>query len=106
MLITCNILFNFGLDADLQWLTQNSLANLVDRVDEAIERTAQEDDELGDIPEEFADPLMATLMTEPVTLPTSGTTVDLSTIKTHLLSSALDPFNRQPLTLDQVLPGI
>ncbi|POW21486.1 hypothetical protein PSHT_02363 [Puccinia striiformis] len=34
---------------------------------------------------------MCTLMKEPVILPTSKTTVDLSTIKQHFLSDATDP---------------
>jgi ubiquitin conjugation factor E4 B len=44
-------------------------------------------------------------MENPVTLPSSKIVVDLSTIKTHLLSNNYDPFNRQPLTLDQVIPN-
>lgn len=51
------------------------------------------------------DPLMATLMKEPVILPSSRTIVDLSTIKSHLLSDATDPFNRVPLKIEDVHPG-
>jgi ubiquitin conjugation factor E4 B len=39
-----------------------------------------------------------------VYLPTSKTTVDRSTIKRHLLNNPLDPFNRQPLTIEMVEP--
>jgi hypothetical protein len=49
---------------------------------------------------------MATLMKEPVILPTSKTTVDLSTIKQHFLSDATDPFNRMPLKIEDVIPGL
>ncbi|KAH9246454.1 ubiquitin conjugation factor E4 A [Batrachochytrium salamandrivorans] len=35
-----------------------------------------------------------------------GVTIDLSTIKSHLLSDAHDPFNRQALTIDQVKPDL
>lgn len=52
------------------------------------------------------DPLMFTLMEDPVILPSSGTTVDRSTIVAHLLNEATDPFNRQPLSIDQVKPGM
>ncbi|TGZ80428.1 hypothetical protein EX30DRAFT_396422 [Ascodesmis nigricans] len=60
--------------------------------------------ELGEIPGEFCDPLLATLMTDPVILPTSGVTVDRQTIKSILLSDAKDPFNRSPLKIEEVLP--
>lgn len=53
----------------------------------------------------FADPLMYTLMRDPVTLPSSRTVVDRSTIKSHLLSDSKDPFNRVPLTLEEVIPS-
>jgi hypothetical protein len=53
----------------------------------------------------FLDPLLSTLMEDPVILPTSNVTVDRSTIITQLLSSSIDPFNRKPLTIDMVIPG-
>lgn len=65
-----------------------------------IVKTKQFELELGEAPDEYLDPLMATLMDDPVTLP-SGIVIDRSTIKTHLLSDQHDPFNRQPLTLEQ-----
>ena len=48
---------------------------------------------------------MFTLMEDPVILPESKVTVDRGTITSHLLSDANDPFNRRPLTIDQVIPG-
>lgn len=48
---------------------------------------------------------MYTLMRDPVILPSSRTTIDRSTIKSHLLSDSKDPFNRVPLTLEEVVPG-
>ena len=67
------------------------------------------DDELlgsADVPDEFLDPIMSTLMTQPVTLPSSRVTVDRSTIARHLLSDQSDPFNRSPLTMEDVLPDL
>ncbi|CAH0755919.1 unnamed protein product [Diatraea saccharalis] len=64
----------------------------------------QKSDEFADAPEEFRDPLMDTLMTDPVFLP-SGKVMDRSVILRHLLNSATDPFNRQPLSEDQLLPA-
>lgn len=45
---------------------------------------------------------MSTLMTDPVILPSSKVTVDRTTIARHLLSDQSDPFNRSPLTMDQI----
>jgi hypothetical protein len=55
---------------------------------------------------EMIDPLMFTLMNDPVILPTSKTRIDRQTIKSHLLSDATDPFNRAPLKIEDVLPGL
>jgi hypothetical protein len=52
-----------------------------------------------------ADPLMYTVMRDPVILPSSRTVIDRATIKSHLLSDAKDPFNRMPLTIEDVTPG-
>jgi ubiquitin conjugation factor E4 B len=49
---------------------------------------------------------MATLMRDPVILPSSKAVLDRDTIKSYLLSETRDPFNRQPLTIDQVIPGM
>lgn len=65
----------------------------------------EEDSSYGDVPEEFLDPLMYTIMKDPVTLPTSKVNIDRSTIKAHLLSDSTDPFNRMPLKLEQVIPN-
>ncbi|CAH0691866.1 unnamed protein product [Spodoptera exigua] len=67
----------------------------------AVQR--QRDEEiLANAPEEFLDPIMSTLMMDPVILPSSRTTVDRTTIARHLLSDQSDPFNRSPLSMDQV----
>ncbi len=47
---------------------------------------------------------MCTVMTDPVVLP-SGVTMDRSVITKHLLNSSTDPFNRLPLTAEQLVPG-
>ncbi len=63
-----------------------------------------EDELVADAPDEFLDPIMSTLMKDPVRLPTSNIVVDRPTIARHLLSDQSDPFNRQPLTMDMVQP--
>lgn len=82
------------------------------------------EEDLGDVPDEYlgkvlrffatrlwetdmiiVDPLMFTLMRDPVLLPSSRAIIDRSTIKSHLLSDPKDPFNRVPLTISDVVPG-
>jgi ubiquitin conjugation factor E4 B len=70
-----------------------------------VEDDAAEED-LGEIPEEFLDPLMYTMMEDPVILPTSRAIIDRSTIRSHLLSDPNDPFNRVPLKIEDVKPGM
>ncbi|KAK7365046.1 hypothetical protein VNO80_13820 [Phaseolus coccineus] len=60
---------------------------------------------LGEIPEEFLDPIQYTLMKDPVILPSSRTTVDRPVIQRHLLSDSTDPFNRSHLTADMLIPN-
>lgn len=60
---------------------------------------------LGDIPEEFLDPIQYTLMKDPVLLPSSRITVDRPVIQRHLLSDNTDPFNRSHLTVDMLIPN-
>ncbi|KAM3420953.1 hypothetical protein BST61_g4185 [Cercospora zeina] len=73
------------------------------KVAEAKKLDEQEEADLGEIPEEFEDPLLGILMTDPVILPSSKSVVDRSTIRTHLLSDPTDPFNRVPLKIEEVL---
>ena len=43
-------------------------------------------------------------MVEPVLLPTSKVIIDKCVIAKHLLSDPIDPFNRQPLAMSDVIP--
>ena len=53
---------------------------------QAMEKEKQEEEEqLSDIPDEFLDPILGTLMTDPVHLPTSNTIMDRSVIARHIL---------------------
>ncbi|KAA1469869.1 hypothetical protein DENSPDRAFT_835542 [Dentipellis sp. KUC8613] len=71
---------------------------------EDAKATEEAEEELGEVPDEFLDPLMFTVMRDPVILPTSKAILDRSTIKSHLLSDSKDPFNRVPLTIEEVIP--
>jgi len=81
------------------------LRQLVEEVEAKRNESTAMEEELGDVPDEFLDPLTFTLMRDPVVLPTSNVVVDRTTIVQHLLSSTIDPFNRQPLTVAMLKPG-
>lgn len=78
--------------------------DLIEKFKVAKEADEQAEEDLGEVPDEFLDPLMFTLMEDPVILPLSRQTIDRSTIRSHLLSDPTDPFNRQPMTIEDVLP--
>uniref|UniRef100_A0A4W4F4J1 Ubiquitin conjugation factor E4 A n=1 Tax=Electrophorus electricus TaxID=8005 RepID=A0A4W4F4J1_ELEEL len=78
---------------------------LADKIKSLADRHQQEEETYSDAPDEFLDPIMSTLMLDPVLLPSSNVTVDRSTIARHLLSDQTDPFNRSPLTMDQIRPN-
>lgn len=82
----------------------DTFLQLIQCVQVKVEETANEYLDLGEIPEEFIDPIMSTLMRNPLILTTSGMRIDRSTLAQHLLTDPRDPFNRAPLTLEQALP--
>ncbi|XP_063063515.1 ubiquitin conjugation factor E4 A [Engraulis encrasicolus] len=82
-----------------------SFSLLADKIKSLADRHQQEEETYSEAPDEFLDPIMSTLMLDPVVLPSSNITVDRSTIARHLLSDQTDPFNRSPLTMDQIRPN-
>lgn len=72
----CLLVFLFSL---------NGLALLVPLFQSHADRQQQEEETYADAPDEFLDPIMSTLMLDPVLLPSSNVTVDRSTIARHLL---------------------
>ncbi|XP_053662761.1 ubiquitin conjugation factor E4 B [Anopheles marshallii] len=77
---------------------------LIHKAAEIYVKNQENADEFAEAPDDFKDPLMDTLMTDPVILP-SGTIMDRAIITRHLLNSSTDPFNRQPLTEDMLKPA-
>lgn len=102
--------FNRAIDILSRWSLKSparlqSLRDFVVKTENVKQEDEEGELELGEIPDEYLDPLMYTLMEDPVTLPSSKVNIDLSTIKSHLLSDAKDPFNREPLKLEDVIPN-
>jgi len=87
--------------------TDDEIAKLLAFVQkvEDLKATLEEED-LGEIPDEFLDALLYTTMKDPVILPSSRAVVDRATIKSHLLSDSKDPFNRVPLKIEEVIPNV
>merc|ERR1712083_261436 len=69
--------------------------------------------QLGDIPNEYLDPIMQTLMTDPVILGKNKNekdknqyVMDRKVIERHLMNNPNNPFNREPLTKDDLVPDV
>uniref|UniRef100_A0ACD5V2A9 Uncharacterized protein n=1 Tax=Avena sativa TaxID=4498 RepID=A0ACD5V2A9_AVESA len=94
------ILWKIGVDRQIiQEFTQ-----LADKAKATASEAMDAEAILGDIPDEFLDPIQYTLMEDPVILPSSRVTIDRPVIVRHLLSDSTDPFNRSHLTQDMLLP--
>jgi len=76
-----------------------------DRCVEVKQQDVEEEEELGEVPEEFCDEITAEIMEDPVRLP-SGKLVDRPTILRHLLSDETDPFNRQRCTVEMLVDDV
>ena len=95
------IKFNVLTPAEIALMT-----SLLDNTLKAKISSLNMDELVQDAPEKYLDPILDTLMRDPVILPTSGKVVDRSTISQHLLNDQTDPFNRKVLSIDMVLPDI
>ena len=82
----------------------NNFLKFVKKLKDEERKIKEEEINYDDAPEEFCDSLTALLMTDPVKLPKSNVILDRKTIETHLLSDQTDPFNREPLTKDMLIP--
>ena len=71
---------------------QEAIINFKSKIEEM--RAPVESDE--DIPDELLDPIMGTLIENPVLLPNTDTFIDYDVITNHLLTSSDNPFTRDP----------
>ena len=55
-----------------------------------------------DPPSDLCDPLLMTLMKDPVKLPNGSVWMDREVIQKHLTDQSSDPFTRTPLTIDDI----
>lgn len=61
------------------------LSQFAMKVKEAASALENMETNMGDVPDEFLDPALGTVMNDPVTLPNSDVTLDRTTIVRHLL---------------------
>lgn len=57
-----------------------------------------------DVPEKYLDPLLSQIMMDPVRLPKSEVIIDRVTIVKHLLNDKSDPFTRDLLNEEDLIP--
>ncbi|EQC36923.1 hypothetical protein SDRG_05750 [Saprolegnia diclina VS20] len=90
-------------DPSLTNMWRDKFVEVVDYTETLLQRQAAMETQLGSVPDEYLDPILHTLMLHPVQLP-SGHIVDRSMIERHLLSASVNPFSREPLTMEMLLP--
>lgn len=90
--------------SDKSQLEVLAFSDMAENVQQYYVKLRQAETNFGEIPEEFRDPLLDTLMHNPVRLPTSGNIMDRPVITRHLLNTQTDPFNRQRLTEEMLEP--
>lgn len=100
MSMTAYILRSKHLKDEVDIQAWEALSAKFESAKEALDKAELDYD---DAPPEFEDPIMGILMSDPVLLP-SKHIVDRSTIMQHLLSDPKDPYTRQPMTIDDVVP--
>lgn len=86
--------------------TSEQFDNFVENVlKKAEEKFKTEKISYDDAPEEFIDPITAEIMNDPVILPSSKVVLDRTTIETQLINDPVDPYNRSPLTKEELIPN-
>jgi len=77
--------------------------SVLERLEKLAVELKNEDDMLIDAPSKYLDPIMTTIMLDPVMLPESKVVVDRQVIRRHLLNSSTDPFNRSKLSIKDLV---
>ncbi len=96
------VLSNKQFEHSLRPEQLHSIEAFAARCVEVKQREADNEPELGEVPDEFLDPITADLMDDPVKLP-SGHSVDRAVISRHLLSDETDPFSRARCTVEMLV---
>ena len=97
-----NELNKVKVDSETSEKFDNLVYNKLKKAEEIVEQNTID---YNDAPEEFLDPLTYVLMEDPVTLPSSHMNIDRKTIEDLLFSNPTDPFNREPLKKEELIPN-
>ena len=87
----------------LKWETSGKLHHLSTQATKLYNEITEEEIEYEDVPEEFCDPILMSMIEEPIMIPGMDLIVEESVIKRHLLTNDENPFNRTPLTTQQLI---
>jgi ubiquitin conjugation factor E4 B len=90
------------VDSDISENFDKLVYNKLKKAEEIVKQNTVNYD---DAPDEFLDPLTYALMEDPVILPSSHINIDRRTIEDFLLTNPTDPFNRNPLTKEELIPN-
>lgn len=84
------------------------LQDVAQKVSRLASQNEEDEEMLGDAPEEFLDPIMSTLMIDPVILPSSKQIVDRTTIARYDFngSSGGDLLSLQKMSSSNIFLGI
>jgi len=85
----------------LKWETSGRLHHLSTQATK-LYNELEEEIEYEDVPSEFCDPILMTMIENPIMMPEMDLFVEESVIKRHLLTCDENPFNRKPLTTEQL----
>ena len=83
----------------VNWITHDEIMETINSIHKKIEENSLDERE---IPDELLDPIMSTLIEEPIMLPETDVIMDMNVISTHLLTNKTNPFTRTPLTLEEL----
>lgn len=79
-------------------ILSNEYDKIMDLHNYIIDEREKEMDDSSEIPEEFLDPIMGSVIEDPVCLPNTDIIMERDVILRHLLENQDNPFNRDPLT--------
>ena len=119
-LLRCNVDFKKCLVAETRYLKTEYILKMTDillkknmilrsEADDLVElctfidnERAKEEEDDDNIPEELLDPIMGTLIENPVVLPNSDTVMEKDVIIRHLMNNEENPFTREALTVKEL----
>lgn len=84
-------------DIDLDDKTKNDLSIYFNKIKENNNNNT-----ISEIPEKFLDPLLYTIINEPIMIPKVNLIFDKSSIISHLYHDNINPYTREPLTINEV----